>query len=401
MYAVRAITTIATVLVGDAARSRRRSRSGRSRRCPSSPSPSSSCAKLVHDRTDAHAEASTPTLTSRVQEALAGIRVVKAYTRERFEEQRFETESHAYQERALDLARVDAAFRPIMQDPHRREHDPRRVDRRAARDRGLASRSATSPSTSSTSPIMTWPVASFGYVDLDDPAGRRRAPRRLFEILDTEPAVLDTERTDRRRARHRGPRHVRRTSASATSAEGPDVLARRLVRRARRAPRSASSGGRARARARSSSSSRASWSRRRARSAWTATTCRRSRSRRSAQSHRRTCRRRCSSSPTPSATTSPSASSTRASDAIRRAAEEADLLANVEDFPAGFETRVGERGITLSGGQKQRTAIARALIRRAPHPALRRRPLGRRHADRGDDPRPPPPPLRPAARSSS
>jgi ATP-binding cassette subfamily B protein len=49
--------------------------------------------------------------------------------------------------------------------------------------------------------------------------------------------------------------------------------------------------------------------------------------------------------------------------AIRTAADEADLLENVEDFPDGFDTYVGERGITLSGGQKQRTSIARALIR--------------------------------------
>ena len=50
-------------------------------------------------------------------------------------------------------------------------------------------------------------------------------------------------------------------------------------------------------------------------------------------------------------------------DEIRIAASEADLLDNIRDFPEGFNTFVGERGITLSGGQKQRTSIARALIR--------------------------------------
>jgi ATP-binding cassette, subfamily B, multidrug efflux pump len=50
-------------------------------------------------------------------------------------------------------------------------------------------------------------------------------------------------------------------------------------------------------------------------------------------------------------------------DQIERAAEIAGLDKDVQEFPEGFDTLVGERGITLSGGQKQRTAIARAILR--------------------------------------
>ncbi len=50
-------------------------------------------------------------------------------------------------------------------------------------------------------------------------------------------------------------------------------------------------------------------------------------------------------------------------DEVRRAAEAASIATEIESFPDGYNTLVGERGLTLSGGQKQRTAIARALIR--------------------------------------
>ena len=51
-------------------------------------------------------------------------------------------------------------------------------------------------------------------------------------------------------------------------------------------------------------------------------------------------------------------------DELLEAAEAAHVRQEFEEFPQGFETMVGERGMTLSGGQKQRSAIARALVRR-------------------------------------
>jgi len=48
---------------------------------------------------------------------------------------------------------------------------------------------------------------------------------------------------------------------------------------------------------------------------------------------------------------------------IREAAVRSGLAADVSDFPKGYDTIVGERGVTLSGGQKQRAALARAIIR--------------------------------------
>lgn len=47
---------------------------------------------------------------------------------------------------------------------------------------------------------------------------------------------------------------------------------------------------------------------------------------------------------------------------IKDAAHTADLLEQIEEFPNGLETFLGERGMTISGGQRQRTALARAII---------------------------------------
>ena len=52
-------------------------------------------------------------------------------------------------------------------------------------------------------------------------------------------------------------------------------------------------------------------------------------------------------------------------DDVIKVAKLADLHSNIEEFKEGYQTLLGERGVTISGGQKQRTSIARALLKNA------------------------------------
>ncbi len=356
MYAVRAITTVATVLVVMLLIS------------PTltlwalAPMPLLAVAiffvsKLVHARTDAM-QRQYSTLTSRVQEAFAGIRVVKAYTRELFEAERFEDESRGYQNRALDLALVDAAFRPIMQIL---------IGASTILVVWIGGRLVIEGTITLGNiaeyiiyvAMMTWPVASFGYViSMIQQASASAA--RLFEILDTEPDVLDTARTDHAVAALEG-RITFQDVRYRYLPDGPDVL-RDLDFDV---PAGTTLGivGR-------TGSGKSTLVELIPRLIEPTAGVVRVDGRDVQTLPLDVLRGSISVVPQEVFLFSDSVGHNIAfgeleagQDEIEQAAVEADLLANIEDFPAGFETRVGERGITLSGGQKQRTAIARALIR--------------------------------------
>ncbi len=314
-------------------------------------------AKLEYSRSEA-IQKQYSVVTSRVQEALAGIRVVKAYTRENYEAGAFEKESRALQERNLDLAKVDAIWRPafvvliglstilvVWQGGRLVVQDVISVGNIAEYIIYVA--------------LMTWPVASLGFI-ISMIQRAAASMDRLAVILDTVPAIRDTEHTDTRITAIEGALAFEHVTYR-FSKEGPDVLSD--VSFALEPGQALGIVGRTGAgkttlvnlipRMFDPSRGVVRVDGHDARTIPLETL-------------------RSSIGFVPQevflfsdtiadnvAFGAPEAERTD----VERATEEADLLENIEAFPSGFDTFVGERGITLSGGQKQRTAIARALIR--------------------------------------
>ncbi len=314
-------------------------------------------AKLVHVRTDRQ-QKQYSTLTSRVQEALSGIRVMKAYAREDFESERFGKESAVYQRRTLDLAFVDAAFRPVIVVL---------IGLSTLLVVGVGGRLVIEGQLTIGNiaefmiyvSILTWPVASFGFV-ISMVQQASASMSRIAELLDTEPAVRDGEQTDRSVLELEG-RITFENVRFRYGHDGPDVLdgltfdvpAGTTVGMVGRTGSGKSTLIELIPRLMDASEGHIKVDGHDVKSI-----------------PLQTLRGAIGYVPQEVFLFSDTVGNNiafgemeSAATEIERAANEADLLTNVQDFPEAFETIVGERGITLSGGQKQRTAIARALIR--------------------------------------
>ncbi len=315
-------------------------------------------AHMVHTRSEA-LQQQYSRLTSRVQEALSGIRVLKAYTREAGEAAAFEKESDHYRARTLDLAKVDAAWRPVfLLIVGLSQIIVVWIGGRLVVEGAITIGNIVEYIIYVA--LMTWPVASIGFV-ITMVQRASASMIRLNHILDAVPEIADGEQTDWRlteiegalafdhvffRYEEDGPWVLEDVSfevpAGATLAvvgrtgAGKTTLVEmipRLLDPTRGAVR--------------------------------------------IDGHDvRTLPLETLRGAIGYVTQDVFLFSDTVADniafgvveadaqAVEEAAFDADLLENVRAFPEGFGTFVGERGITLSGGQKQRTSIARALIHR-------------------------------------
>ena len=314
-------------------------------------------AHMVHRRSEL-LQRQYSSLTSRVQEALAGIRVLKAYTREDSEQRAFEKESDKYKDRNLSLALVEAAWRPVfvllvgMSTVIVVWVGGQLVDEGVVTIGNIAEYIIYVA-------LMTWPVASMGFV-ITMVQRASASVIRLNKIFDTDPDIVDDHRTDPSIDSIEGGIAFRNVSFQydaeteqvlqdvsfeiepgdtlgivGRTGAGKSTLVRMIPRLIEPTKGRVEIDGRD-----------------------------------IRKVPLKVLRENIGYVPQEVFLFSDTVGNNIAfgaldarADEIRAAAREAELLDNVDDFPDGFNTYVGERGITLSGGQKQRTSIARALIR--------------------------------------
>lgn len=317
-------------------------------------------AHMVHSRSDA-IQRQYSSLTSQVQEALSGIRVLKAYTREEAEAKAFDRESAAYRRRMLDLALVDSAWRPVflllvgLSTVIVVYIGGLQVAEGAITIGNIAEYLIYVV-------LMTWPVASMGFV-ITMIQRASASMIRLNEILDTEPDIADGDGTDPAVDVITGALSFENVSYgyesktdNALSEVTIDVPAGSTLAIVGRTGSGKSTLIEMIPRIIEPTHGRVLIDGRDVR-------------------HIPIDILRSSIGYVPQevflfsdtiANNIAFGELDAPRDHIEAASREADLLENIVDFPSGFETFVGERGITLSGGQKQRTSMARAIIRRPP-----------------------------------
>ncbi len=314
-------------------------------------------AHMVHTRSD-RLQRQYSTLTSRIQEALAGMRVLKAYTREPAESKALNKESDAYKWRNLDLALVEAAWRPVFllivglstiivvwMGGHMVAE-------------GLVTIGNIAEYIIYVN-LMTWPVASLGFV-ITMIQRASASVIRLNKILDTEPVIADGPQTNEAIQKIDGRITFTNVSFQYDDEETPAIenISFDLPANGTLAIVGRTGAGK----------TTLSEMIPRFLDPDTGTVAIDGYDVRTIPLQ--TLRQHIGYVPQDVFLFSDTVANNIAfgdpeasQEAIREAAREADLLNNVKDFTDGFDTYVGERGITLSGGQKQRTSIARALIR--------------------------------------
>lgn len=317
-------------------------------------------ARMVHSRSD-ELQQQYSSLTSRVQEALSGIRVLKAYAREESEAEAFDEESSTYRHRSLRLAMVEAAWRPVF------------VTLVGASTLIVVWVGGTLAMSGEITigniaeyiiyvALMTWPVAAMGFV-ITMVQRAAASMTRLSEILDAEPSIASRalpEHAPERDSvegritfRQAGFRHPN-SGVKALDDVNVDVQAGTTLAIVGRTGSGKTTMVEMIPRLLDVDEGAIEIDGKDIRS-WPL----------------QAIRGAIGYVPQDVFLFSDTVSNNISfgqmeaeMDDVREAAAEADLLENVDEFKEGFETFVGERGITLSGGQKQRASIARALIRR-------------------------------------